>query len=87
MDILFFVACGIVAIVLLAAIACPEKFLPDNPAAKTRKVGSSYWGVYEGSDPSTSAGEIEVKPMGNKQKTVYGATSYSQGRGVSRRGA
>jgi hypothetical protein len=71
-------------------LAC---FLPSlAPSAFVRiiqkkKVGSSYWGVYKEADPTQYFGEVECAPLCDKQKTVYGALQYSQGKGVSRRGA
>ncbi len=87
MDTLFTVIMVILSILLLIGIAVPERILPNVPNKKKKRVGSSYWGVYEEADPLKSVGEIEVKPLSGEQKTVYGATTYVQGRGVSRRGA
>lgn len=87
MDFTFLFFSGIVAVGLLLAIAFPERFIPDHPNAKKRKVGSSYWGVYEGADPLQSHGEVEVQPLTDKEKTNYGAFAYGSGKPVSRRGA
>lgn len=87
MDTLFIIIMVILSGILLVGIAVPEKILPSVPNKKKKKVGSSYWGVYEEADPTQSVGEIEVQPLAGKQKTVYGATTYALGRGVSRRGA
>lgn len=87
MDIAFLVVSGLVAVFFVAVIACPEKICPDHPMVKKKRVGSSYWGVYENADPEKSVGSVEVEPLVGKHKSVYGAASYAQGKGVSRRGA
>lgn len=87
MDIVFLVVVVTISLVLLLAIAMPERLLPDAPSKKKKTVGSSYWGCYEESDPTKSVGEVEVKPLASTLRTCYGANSYSKGKGVSRRGA
>jgi len=87
MDIVFLAIVIIVSAALLLAIAMPERLLPDAPSKKKKIVTSSHWGVYEDADPLQTVGEIEVKPLASTLRTCYGATSYSKGKGVSRRGA
>ncbi len=87
MDFIFFFFSGLVGLGLLLAIAFPDRFIPDHPMKKKRKVGSSYWGVYQDGNPLKSVGDIEVAPLTDKQITNYGAFSYAAGKGVSRRGA
>jgi len=87
MDAAFLVVSGLVAAFLVAVIAFPEKICPVHPMVKKKKVGSSYWGVYPDADPEKSVGSVEVEPLVGKHKSVYGAVSYAQGKGVSRRGA
>lgn len=87
MDIIFYLGCLIVVIGLIAMIAVPEKIIPNHPLAKKKAVTSNYWGVYDDADPESSVGEVEVEPLAGKHKNTYGAISYSQGKGVSRRGA
>lgn len=87
MDTAFLFFSGLVAFGLVFAIAFPDRICPDHPNRKKKKVGSSYWGVYKDADPAQSFGEVECAPLCDKQKTVYGAFQYSQGKGVSRRGA
>ncbi len=87
MDTLFLIIAIVVSVLLLLAIAMPERLLPEPPSKKKKTVGSSHWGVYPDSDATQSVGEVEVKPLAGTQKTVYGANSYSKGKGVSRKGA
>ena len=87
MDIIFYIGCGIVVVALVTMIAIPERLVPNHPLAKKKSVSSNYWGVYEDADPETSVGNVEVEPYAGKHKSNYGAISYAQGKGVSRRGA
>ncbi|MBX9671190.1 MAG: hypothetical protein K2X93_26620 [Candidatus Obscuribacterales bacterium] len=84
MDTLFFIIAIVVSVLLLLAIAMPERLLPDVPNKKKKTVGSSHWGVYSDSDATQSVGEVEVKPLASTQRTVYGATTYAKGKGVKR---
>ena len=87
MDIVYYIGCFIVVAALVFMIGFPEKLIPDHPLVKKKTVSSNYWGVYEDADPATSVGDIDVEPLAGKHKSVYGAASYAQGKGVSRRGA
>ncbi len=87
MDWFFVAACLLMAGILLVMIATPEKFIPDHPLGKKKKLGSNSWGVYNDADPETSVGTIECTPLVGKQKSVYGANAYAMGRPVSRKGA
>lgn len=84
MDILFFFVAIPISVLLLLAIAMPERLLPDVPNKRKKTVGSSHWGVYQDSDATKSIGEVEVKPLATIQRTVYGANSYAKGKGVKR---
>lgn len=86
MDLVFYIGCGIVVLALVFMIAFPEKLIPNHPLAKKKTVSSNYWGVYEDADPETSVGDVDVEPLAGKHKSVYGAITYTQGKGVSRRG-
>lgn len=87
MDFVFYGGCFIVVVALVVMIAFPEKLCPKHPLCKKKTVGSSYWGVYDEADPEKSVGSVDVEPLAGKYSSVYGAASYSQGKGVSRRGA
>jgi len=87
MDPLFVMAALLLCGVLVTMIAMPEKFIPDHPLGKKKKVGSSSWGVYNGADPETIVGTVEVTPLVGKHKSIYGASAYNSGRPVSRKGA
>jgi hypothetical protein len=87
MDILMVVVGVIVGAGLLAVIAFPERFTPDRPV-KTKKVGASYWGRYEG-DPTEESEEektLTVKLVKSKERVIGGSTTYAAGRGISFRG-
>lgn len=88
MEFSLYVFGGLVALVLLIAIAEPHRFLPESKGKKI-KVGATYWGFYEGqsNDPPDDLKTIEVKKSTRKETVVAGATTYAQGRGVSMRGA
>ncbi len=84
----FYVFGGIVALVLLVAIAEPQRFLPERKDKKF-KVGVTYWGHYDGTEAEASVENrtIEVTKSSTKEKTCIGHTTYAMGRGVSMRGA
>ena len=87
MDPLFVITALLFCGVLVLMIAMLEKFVPDHPLGKKKKLGSNSWGVYNDADPETSVGTIECTPLVGKQKSVYGANAYASGRPVSRKGA
>ena len=72
------------AVYLLLAVAFPERLLPRLPSKK-KKLGSSYWGVYEGvKTEELSEGIIEAPDPGRAgRRVIAGSTMYAQGRGVS----
>lgn len=87
MDVILFGIGAIAALVLLLVIAEPDRFLPSGDSKKD-KVGSTYWGVYEGK-PVVEAEEnrtIELKKSKRKECVVAGSATYAAGRGVSMRG-
>lgn len=70
---------SILALVILAAIAFPQFFAPPEP--KQKKVGSNYWGYYEGtsSEQVAEAGLVTVpKPMRHNHP-VAGSIAYARG--------
>ncbi len=79
---------GVVAIIaILLLIAEPKRFIPDIEK-KSRKVGSTYWGFYEGAeqDDTEALRTVELKDVARKQQYVAGSITYSQGRGVNMSG-
>ncbi|HEY9786713.1 MAG TPA: hypothetical protein V6D17_15025 [Candidatus Obscuribacterales bacterium] len=88
MEIFLYAFGGIVALLLLVAIAEPHRFFPE-PKDKKMNVGATYWGFYEGleADSPEHLKTIEVKRSKRKETVVAGATTYAAGRGVSMRGA
>jgi hypothetical protein len=87
MDI--FTACMflLIGFALLCVIAFPERFIPEYQV-KTKKVGASYWGLYQGEKEEDDEAEktFTVKVVKKKDRVIGGATSYAMGRGVSFRG-
>jgi hypothetical protein len=84
----FYIFGGIVALVLLVAIAEPQRFLPERKDKKF-KVGVTYWGHYVDAEAEAPKEQqtIEVTKSSGKEKTCIGHTTYAMGRGVSMRGA
>lgn len=88
MDAITLIVGTLIGLFLLAFVAFPERFLPDRPT-KTKRVGASYWGFYEGEETAESEEEktIEVKCVKKKERVIGGSTRYAQGRGISFRGS
>ncbi|MBI2810497.1 MAG: hypothetical protein HYX67_06700 [Candidatus Melainabacteria bacterium] len=87
MDVILFLFVGIVAFTLLMVVAEPHRFIPESKGPK-KKVGSTYWGIYEGC-PIESPVElrtIEIKKPTRKEKYIAGSTTYEAGRGVNMSG-
>jgi hypothetical protein len=82
--IVFEIVTAIMAILVLLVIACPERLLPVGKK-QTRRVGASYWGVYENAAPDDPAecATIEVHEPARKPSEVVGSQMYAMGRGVS----
>lgn len=74
----------LLAAVMLAFIAFPQFFIPDSNG-KRKKVGSSYWGLYEDESPVESADEksIEVPKPARKFHPIAGSSQYASGKGTS----
>jgi hypothetical protein len=72
------------AVYVLLAIAFPDRLLPQYKPKK-KMLGSSYWGVYEGTptEDLDSEGKIEAPKPARQQKMTAGSTMYAMGRGVS----
>jgi len=73
----------LIALVALAAVAFPEVFFPERKSSK--KVGSSYWGFYNGSeeDEPEELKTITVETPARKQRMISGSAMYAKGRGTS----
>ena len=71
-------------VALLAGIAFPYHLIPEKER-KVRKVGSSYWGIYEGTegDEPEDMRVIEIKNPARKEKVIAGSIMYVNGRGTS----
>lgn len=79
--------CLFIGIGLLAVIAFPERFIPAY-VTKTKKVGASYWGMYEGESPETEEERtLSVKVVKRKAKVIGGGTQYATGKSISFRGS
>jgi len=86
LDFIFFTVAGAVGIFLLIVIANPRFFLPNAP--RTKIVGPTYWGNYEGGKPEDAENElkIEVKTVRRKDRVIAGSGLYARGRGVNMSG-
>jgi hypothetical protein len=82
---MFEICSTLLALVLLASIAYPQLFIPENKRKK--KVGSAYWGVYAGSELTDAPSEtkIECPRPARKRIPVAGSSMYANGGGTSRR--
>jgi hypothetical protein len=74
----------VIAVYLFLVVTLPEYFFPFK-AKKSKKVGSTYWGFYEGanSKESEETKKIEIMKPARKHKSIAGSTMYTQGRGTS----
>jgi hypothetical protein len=84
MNDLFNIVCLLIAIAILLVVAFPDRFLPSKPKKK-KKVGSTYWGAYEGAPPDEPEEEktIQVEHPARKEKVIGGSYMYHIGRGTS----
>jgi hypothetical protein len=81
MDILFYTAALLLAGTILFAVAESDRLLALIKP-KGKKVGSSYWGVYEGSRTDVSVGEMEALAPSAKHRNIMGSATYAAGKGV-----
>ena len=74
----------IIATGILVSIAFPDKIFPE-PEPEKKKVGSVYWGAYEGTSTECieEAGTVEVQKAARKERVVAGSAMYAAGRGTS----
>jgi hypothetical protein len=82
---MFEICSSLLALVLLASIAYPQLFIPQNK--KKKKVGSAYWGVYQGSEltDSPSEAKIECPRPARRWIPIAGSGMYASGKGTSLR--
>lgn len=87
MDICLFFFVGVVAFTLLMVVAEPHRFLPERKAEK-KKVGSPYWGIYEGCaiEAPVEQRTIEIRKPTRKEIVTAGSQTYAAGRGVNMSG-
>ncbi len=74
----------IAALYLLLSTAFPDRLLPAS-RPKAKKVGSSYWGVYEATptEDAEDLKKIEAPHPARKERNVAGSQMYAMGRGTS----
>ena len=80
---MFYAVCIIIALGTLAFVAEPYRFMPEEEEKK-KKVGSTYWGIYEGVpivEPEAMR-TIEVRRSTRKEKNIAGSATYAAGKGV-----
>jgi hypothetical protein len=82
-NVIHFLAMAVAAGVLLV-VAFPHHLIPQTKGKKKR-VGSCYWGFYEGqaTDEPEAMKTIEVKEPSGREKVVAGSQMYAAGRGTS----
>jgi hypothetical protein len=79
----FYAICIAIAIGTLLFIAEPYRFMPEE-TEKKKRVGSTYWGIYEGApivEPEAMR-TIEVRRSTRKERIIAGSQTYSAGKGV-----
>jgi hypothetical protein len=82
-NVAFYVVCVIIGLATLGFVAEPYRFMPEEEEKK-KKVGSTYWGHYEGApivEPEAMR-TIEVRRSTRKEKYIAGSQTYAAGRGV-----
>jgi hypothetical protein len=86
MEAIFYTFGGVIALVLLAFIAEPYRFMPEGKRKK-KTVGSSYWGIYEGAAVTeVENATVEVPQPARKLRYTLGSSTYAKGRGVNMSG-
>ena len=81
---MFEIVSTLLAVLMLAVIAFPKYFVP-SAEGKKKKVGSSYWGVYEGEslEDAPDEGRVECPRPARKWHVVAGSSQYASGKGTS----
>ena len=83
MEIVIFLVVGVVAFALIMFVLEPYRFLPDFEG-KAKKVGSAYWGIYDGASTKDIEALQSVAVCKPARKHIYtaGSATYAAGRGV-----
>lgn len=79
----FYAICIAIGIGILLFVAEPYRFMPEE-TEKKKRVGSTYWGIYEGApivEPEAMR-TIEVRRTTRKDRSIVGSQTYSAGKGV-----
>lgn len=79
-----FEICGtVLAVYLLLMLAFPKVFLPPTKY-RTKKVGSNYWGVYDGQpvDLHPHAPTLQTPKPARLRHPVAGSSMYAGGNGM-----
>ncbi len=87
MDVMFYLVSIAILLAMLFFVAEPYRVIPDGKPKKKR-VGSTYWGIYEGTpivEPDAMR-TIEVEKSTRKEKYIAGSSTYAKGRGVKMSG-
>ena len=87
MEIAIFLLVGLVSFALIVCVAEPQRLFGERSLKKI-KVGSTYWGVYEGT-PSVEPEYLRVierKKSTKKELVIAGSGTYEKGRGVKMSG-
>jgi hypothetical protein len=87
MESLVFGFGALIGLALLVFIAEPYRFMPETEAKKKR-VGASYWGIYEGSqaEEPEAMRTVELQKVARKNQYTAGSSTYAMGRGVNMSG-
>jgi len=85
METILFAFGAIVAVILLIAIAEPNRFLPEFEQKKKR-VGSTYWGFYfyEGVSSEEDASlTVELHKVARKERYLAGSSTMLRAKGLT----
>jgi hypothetical protein len=81
---MFEIVSALVGLAILLSIAFPHIVFPAGKGKK-KKVGSVYWGVYDGASVKNQPGEkeIEIPAPARKCNEIAGSAMYASGKGTS----
>ncbi|HEY9772561.1 MAG TPA: hypothetical protein V6C81_01995 [Planktothrix sp.] len=87
MESISYIFGAIIAAFLLVFIAEPQRFMPEYEPKK-KKVGSTYWGIYEGNEVEEpeELRTVELQKVARPNQYAAGSTTYALGRGVNMSG-
>ena len=88
MDALVFGFGAVIGLALLIFIAEPYRFMPEPEKKKKKRVGASYWGIYEGAqaEEPEAMRTVELQQVARKNQYTAGSSTYAMGRGVNMSG-